>query len=88
MSYFDYQISRDLAQRRFAEVRRRSEGRYRLYWSTVARQVPAPRRSSRVWSRIRRLLGALWRWWPERVPSEVQVSEERAQTHPLLAERG
>jgi hypothetical protein len=88
MSYFDYQISGDLAQRRAAEVRRRSEGRYRLYWATVARQMSAPRRSSRMWSRICRWLRELRTRWPARVASDVRAGEEGAQTHPLIAEQG
>ncbi len=88
MSYFDYQISRDLAQRRVAEVRHQSEARYRLYWSTVARQVPAPRRNSQAWSWLCRLLGAIRRLFPERRPSDMRVGDEDAQTHPLMVEQG
>ena len=88
MSYFDYQLSRDLAQGRVTGVRRGSEWRYRLYWATVARQISAPRRSDRAWSRTYGWLRELWRWWPERVASNAQAGEEGAQTRQLIADKG
>lgn len=88
MSYFDYQVSRDLVQRHVAEVRRRSEARYRLYWSTVLRQAPASRRDNRVWSRVGRLLSALRRWRPERVPSEMRVGEDGRRAYLQASEQG
>jgi hypothetical protein len=88
MSYFDYHVSRILAHEGAGDRQRRSEAEYRLYWRTVARQVTPPRRNSQVWLRLRRLLGELRRWWPERVPSDMRVGEEESRTHPLISEQG
>jgi hypothetical protein len=85
MSYFDFHVARELAQKRVGERRRRSEADYRLYWltywRTVARQASAPRRKSQVWMRVRRLLGALRRRWPERFQPAARLGEEGRPTY-------
>ena len=83
---FDSYVQKSLGNRQLRSVAERQ-----LYWSTyqkIAYQAPAPRRRSSVWMGVRRLPGALQRWWHECLQTDMQAGGEGAQLSPFISEKG
>lgn len=78
-------------QKRARNRHHRSETELRLYWSTyqkMADQASARHKKSPMQMGIRRLLGALRRWWPESVQPDKRVGQAVPRAQPFTSKEG